>query len=283
MNSHLVYPFQGEHHKDIREEALELIKVHFSSMEGLYLCSLFNESHIVNDTINQKKASKFYNLQKGTNPKLAKKVNKKVENMKKSKELKKGEKSIADILNSDKKQKKNSENNSQAIKESFSFKNRKIVYNMLKTLLLETSNSESKIIGENNMPVQFSGNKIPFNDLKYLMDYNKSINKKTIFLSSDGGLFKVIEGAFYGCQVFEGGFPFEVSKKREAITVDFKKWALLLVQLLLNKSILGESKIEVHVLLVISLNNDTLMYEKILISSSIYKVYKIIFVISIYF
>ena len=218
MKSKVVYPFQGEHYKDIREEALEFMRANKENFDGIFLMSLFDETNILKDIIQSKKASKFYNLHLTQDPRLNQLTNSQKNNpgedAKKSK--KKKNKPV-----SEKESKKLLE--SQSIRDSYNYASRKMVYQM---------------VTEFAPPIPF--NEVTFkpnfsNDLNALMTLNKSMNRKTLFFSSGGGFFQVLEGVYFGAQAFEGGYPFEVTKKRQAIKLDVPKWALLLMTFLVEQ------------------------------------------------
>lgn len=200
-----MYPFQGEHFQSVREEAAAFIKHNLDHLDGIMLFSLFDESEIEKDIVQSKKASKFYNLHLTQDPSLAKKKQKPT-------------KSIAEILGKDN-SKSAKMSKLQSVLDTYKYCNRKMVYDCLNRLELRQhvptpSNPEHR-----------------FNDLGLLLSGNKGLGKKTVFFSSDGDFFRILEGANFGSQVFEAGFAFEVSKKKRAILMDLKRWALLVVAL----------------------------------------------------
>lgn len=143
---------------------------------------MFNESNVVSDILNTKKASQFYNL-----------------HLENSKQKTPKENSLKEIID---KGKKKSINKSSFL-ESFNFKNRKQIY---------------KLIQENFIKNKFSlSNNSISNDIQDCLKQNSNLK---YILNSNGGLFKVIEGAFYGFQIFESGFAFELAKHRKSINLD---------------------------------------------------------------
>jgi hypothetical protein len=196
----LIYPFQGDHFEEVRLEAVELIEKNVKDFDGLKIFTLFDESNVAKDIVQTKKASKFYNLHLLEDPSLSKK------------DTEKKSKSLAQILG---KNNSNTDVKLQQVLDTYNYQNRKMVYKCLDKLPL----------GQ-NIPSNFNLND-NFNNLEILLEKNKLQNKKTLFYSSDGGFFRVIEGAYFGCQVFEGGFPFEITKQKRALMIDLKRWALL--------------------------------------------------------
>lgn len=200
-----MYPFQGEHYQSVREEAIAFIKDNMADLDGIMLFSLFDESKIEKDIVQTKKASKFYNLHLTQDPSLARKKPKNT-------------KSIAQILGKDHSD-KSKVSKQQEVLQTYNYSNRKMVYNCLGQLELKR-----------HVPTPTSS-EFQFNDLGSLMRLNRSLGKKTVFFSSSGDFFRVLEGVTVGSQVFEAGFAFEMSKKKRAILVDMKRWALLVLLL----------------------------------------------------
>ena len=263
-----MFPFQGEHYQEIREEGIAFIEKEKENMAGVYICGIFDESEIVNDSILAKRSSKFHNYYKKktskgkksehkkkdeacqwkqkekdcpkeedtkeqttksetTKDETTKKENSKAEILHQQvikektedKEKSKNDgQSLADILKNRTQQsgtgsKKGKSNNTTDFQSTYNFENRKMVYEMLSKALQKDS--------EYQLPKPET---LKFNDLNGLL----STRPPAILLSSDGEFFKVLEGAWFGVQGFQAGYPFEVSKHQMVIHIDFKRWILLL-------------------------------------------------------
>ena len=258
----IVFPFQGEHYQEIREEGIAFIQKEKENMAGVYICGIFDESEIVNDSILAKRSSKFHNYYKKKSSKDKKSEQKKmdekcqwkqkekegprevntkeetskseiskpevlkekiIEEKSEDKEKSKEDgQSLADILKNRTRpsatgSKKGKSNNTADFQSTYNFANRKMVYEMLSKALSE----ESQPTSQSQMPKPEASK---FNDLNGLL----STQPPAILLSSDGEFFKVLEGAWFGAQGFQAGYPFEVSKHQMVIHIDFKRWILLL-------------------------------------------------------
>jgi hypothetical protein len=166
------------------------------------MLSLFDETSICKDLIPKKKASKFYNLHLNQDPRLNKKEERK-------------EKEMVDMKGK-KKDNNHTEEKIKTVLDTYNYENRKLVYKMM-----------SEFIPKENV-ANWVSTKNNFNDLNALLSHNKQAGQKTLFYSSDGDFFRVFEGVFFGAQVFEAGFPFEIAKKKQAFKFDVPRWALLL-------------------------------------------------------
>lgn len=237
--SKLVYAFQGEHYQEIREEAIEFIGKEIESIDGIYICGVYDESEIVNDSVLAKRASKFYNfykkkkkqkevsdnanhdktkngdLSKTNNPQEAKNGSTEQKNLSsnyKKSQNKTNSKTLAEILKNRKSDPNSQKTQNPTFESTYNHQNRKMVYNLLQPYIPQTEKPQT------------TPARLRFNDLSALF---KSQPHPAILLSSDGEFFKILEGAWFGVQGFQAGYPFEVSKHQSVIGLDFKKWALL--------------------------------------------------------